>query len=147
MSEALESVASDLGLEVLPTPVAEENKPSVEDMAAHDYQKLIPVFLDKISFLSKKQLNRVIKAVVEYPLENNRPEFSFEAEKQAFFIAMNIFDCKFVLMKHVYETLQRKADSEKVIKELEMANATSSVVAQDSAASETTTNKDENNVN
>jgi len=63
-------------------------QPSVEDMAAHDYQSLIPVFYKYVDFMSKKQLRNLMKALVEYPLERDQPKLAFEDERKAFYFGM-----------------------------------------------------------
>jgi hypothetical protein len=95
--------------------------PSAEDMAAHDYQMLMPQFYDIIDFMPKKQLLRVIKAMVEYPLANDKPKFSYSSEARAFYTGMQINDCKFVLMRYVMELAKNKEAIAQLQKDLEEA--------------------------
>jgi hypothetical protein len=81
---------------------------SPEDMAAHDYKVLMPKFWDKIEPMSRRQQQRVFKALMEYPLENLTPRFSYNEEKEAFYLGIQVFDCKFVLMKAVMELASNK---------------------------------------
>lgn len=93
--------------------------PSVEDMAAHDYKNLIPVFYKYIDFMSKKQLKNLMKALVEYPLERDQPKLAYEDERKAFYFGMQIFDCKFVIMKAVMELAKNQENVRKLKAELD----------------------------
>lgn len=103
------SEADAIGGEATASP---PSGPSAEDMAAHDYQKLQPIFLDMITHMPKKQMVRVFKSIIEYPLETQAPKFSYEAEKRAFYVGMQLFDCKFIIMKAVLE-LTKDSDAMK----------------------------------
>ena len=93
-------------------------KPTVEDLAAHDYKNLIPEFYKKLSALtSNRQLTRVMAALVEYPLENGSPRFSYSQEREAFNVGMKIFDCKYILMKAVFE--MKKDEIQTMLKDME----------------------------
>ena len=92
----------------LASPPVEAEKPSIEDMAAHDYKFLRPELYKMLDTMPKKQLLRVVKAMVDFPLEDSKPKFSYEAEKNAFYLAVNILDCKFVIMKAVLELTKNK---------------------------------------
>jgi hypothetical protein len=82
---------------------AKQPEPSVEDMAAYDYQRLIPEFYKQIEELNKRSLKKVIIALIEYPLESQQFRWSYPGEKEAFNIGMRIFDSKYVIMKAVFE--------------------------------------------
>lgn len=79
-----------------------------EDMAAHDYQQLMPKFWALIEPMSRRQQQRVFKGLMEYPLESDLPRFSYKEEKEAFYLGLQINDCKFVLQKAVMELVQNK---------------------------------------
>ncbi len=102
------------------TPEAPESGPSPEDMAAHDYKILVPKFLELFAGLPKKQMFRVMKAMIEYPFEDQRPKFSYEMEKKLFHIGMSITDCAFVMKKYVLDHIQKTKGLEGV-KSLEEA--------------------------
>lgn len=102
--------------------VKEEPKVSPEDMAAHDYKNLQPKFWALIEPMSRRQQQRVFKALIEYPLEDNFPTFSYPEEKDAFYIGINIFDCKFIMLRHVMELTQNKEAMEEFKKDLETLN-------------------------
>lgn len=93
-------------------------EPSIEDMAAHDYRMLIPEFYRHVDFFSKKKLLNILKALVEYPLEQDQPKLSYDDEKKAFYLGMQIFDCKFILMKAVMELTKNKENLAKFTEEL-----------------------------
>jgi hypothetical protein len=101
----------------------EAPKYTPEDMAAHDYKRLMPKFWDKVEPMSRRQQQRVFRALMEYPLETNFPRFSYNEEKEAFYIGLTIFDCKFVLMKAVMELAASKEKMEEFKKDLEATQA------------------------
>ncbi len=95
--------------EVAPVSVeTKEQQPSVEDLAAHDYKKLLPRFKEKLHPLSRRQIERVVSALMEYPFENNAPTFSYPEERTLFYIGMQIMDTQFILKKAVFEMMQDK---------------------------------------
>lgn len=89
------------------TPSAVDG-PSFLDKAAHDYKTLIPQFYKCIDTFSKKQLHRIIEALIEYPLESDYPHLPFENEKQAFYLGMHIFDCKNLMLREALELTKNK---------------------------------------
>lgn len=107
------------GPEVVLPEAPEPAQPSVQDMAAHDYQTLMPIFYKRLEdCTSNRQLMRVIKALVEYPLGERRPKFSYQQEQDAFDVGMRVFDCKAILMKAVldmsHEEITKFINDEKV---------------------------------
>jgi len=82
--------------------MSEQPEAAVEDLAAHDYQQLLPQFKAKIEELSNRQLKRVTTALVEYPFEGGNPRFSYPQERELFLLGMKIFDCRYVLMKAAF---------------------------------------------
>jgi hypothetical protein len=109
---AAQSASSNSGEASIP-------QPSVEDMAAHDYQKLIPVFYKMIEFFSKKKLHALIEALIEYPLERDQHKLAYEDERLAFFYGMQIFDAKFVIMRAVLELTKNQENMLKFKQELD----------------------------
>lgn len=94
-------------------------QPSVEDMAAYDYQNLIPQFKEKLDELNTRSLIKVINALVEYPLAAQQFRWSYQHEKEAFNMGMKIFDCKFVIMRAVLE--MKKEEINKLLNETSTA--------------------------
>lgn len=90
------------------SPASEQASPSMLDKAAHDYKLLIPKFYECIEFFSKKQLHRMIEALIEYPLEMEYPKFTYENENKAFYLAMHIFDCKNLMLQEVLKLTKNK---------------------------------------
>lgn len=106
------SISTEAKVETQPEstgPVADAPQPSVEDLAAHDFRNLIPDFYKKLEPLSRRQVQKVLMALVEYPLETQELRWSYPEEKEAFYIGMQLFDCKFVLMRAVIELTRDKA--------------------------------------
>ena len=94
---------------------------TAEDMAAHDFQRLVPLFWQALEPLSRRQEQRVFMALVQYPLEGQFPKFSYPQESKAFLLGLQVFDCKFVLMKAVLELTANKEKMEKFNAELQEA--------------------------
>jgi len=91
-----------------PGEVKPEVQATAEDMAARDYQILMPKFWAKLEPMSRRQVQRVFHAIMEYPLASGYPSFSYPAEKEAFYLGIQIMDCKFVLQKAVMELVANK---------------------------------------
>lgn len=79
-------------------PPAEPER-AIEDVAAHDFQILLPMWRTKIEELSNRQLKRVVTALMEYPFERNEFKFPYPQEKELFKLGMQVMDCRYVLMK------------------------------------------------
>ena len=96
--------------------VEKKEEPSVEDMAAHDYEILVPKFKAKIEELSNRQLKNVVTALIEYPLASDKPQFSYPQEAELFYLGIQINDVKFVMMKAIMD--MKKEDIQKLAAEL-----------------------------
>lgn len=92
-------------------PVASpiNDKPSVEDIAAYDFQRLLPQFYEALKPLSRRVVQKVITALLEYPLMHKELKWSFPGEKRAFDLGMQIMDSKFVLQTAVMNIMKDKA--------------------------------------
>lgn len=99
--------------------IPEQQLPSKEDLAARDYQVLLPKFESKLLPMSRRQQQRVIMALLKYPLEDNKPHFSYTEEREAFYIGMQIQDCKLVLMNAVLDLMKDSDKMKKLNQELE----------------------------
>jgi hypothetical protein len=86
--------------------VPAEQQPSPEDLAAHDYKMLLPKFRDKLEPISRRQQQRVMNALIEYPFENDRPRFSYPVENELFYIGMQLLDCQFILKRACFELIK-----------------------------------------
>lgn len=106
LTQAFASVQPASAEEALEIPAAPAAQPSVEDMAAFDYQRLIPEFYKKIEELNNRSLKKVVAALVEYPLERSQFKWSYYQEREAFNLGMKLFDCKFVIMRAVLDLKQ-----------------------------------------
>ena len=107
--------------EALPEKAEEvkESQPSMEDMAAMDYQTLLPQFADAIEYLTKTAQKRVIMAILEHPLHNLYPSFNDERERKAFHIGAQISDCKFIIMRAAMELAQDQTAMKELNAEVE----------------------------
>lgn len=74
-------------------------KPAVEDLAARDYQTLLPEYHALADSVYFSQLRRVFNAIVEYPFADSSPKLNDSTERELFNIVSQLMDCKFVMMK------------------------------------------------
>ena len=92
------------------TPIVEQNaesakvtaeapKPAVEDLAARDYQTLLPEYHALADSVYFSQLRRVFNAIVEYPFADSSPRLNDSTERELFSVVSQLMDCKFVMMK------------------------------------------------
>lgn len=90
-----------------------------EDVAATVFHKYIEPFKDMVSKLSSKQLRRVIKYLVEYPIEEQKIRLPSNEEKATFYFGEQLLMAKMIMMYHTAEEVRR----ESVRKELEQKEA------------------------
>lgn len=100
------------------TPVVPQEKATPEDMAAHDFQFLLPKFWEAIEGLSMRAQGRVFRALMEYPLAEKFPSLPFENEKKAFYTGLQILDCKFILQNAVLALTKNKEKLDQFVGEL-----------------------------
>lgn len=101
--------------QVIEAAQTEEKKPAAEDLATHDFMTALPIFKKKAPNLSRRQLARVIEALIEYPLNDQPFRFSYPEEVELFKLGMVLLDSKFVLIKAGLEL--SKEEQEKLAKE------------------------------
>lgn len=77
----------------------EAPKPAVEDLAARDYQALLPEYHALADSVYFSQLRRVFNAIVEYPFADSSPQLNDRTERELFNVVSQLMDCKFVMMK------------------------------------------------
>lgn len=94
-------------------------EPSLEDKAAHDFKLMLPEFFKLVDTMPKKQLVRVFHAIMEYPLETQYPKLSFESERKAFYLGMQLQESKFILMNAVMKIMQDKEAAAKLKNDIE----------------------------
>ena len=75
----------------------------VADKTAMDFKIMLPLFKRHIAVLSNKAKDRVINAVLEYPLYDREPIFQSAKEKDLFDIGLRLIDAKTVMIQAVYE--------------------------------------------
>jgi hypothetical protein len=84
------------------------DKPSLVDLAAHDFMTLLPVFRETLNALSQKKIRRVVSCLFEYPFNQKEFRFSHPEESKAFNIGARLLDCKHVMMKAAFEMTQEE---------------------------------------
>lgn len=57
----------------------------------------LPRFIDLCNILPKKGLNRVVRAMIAYPLEDLQPNWKNPHEKEAYLIGLKLLEARFVL--------------------------------------------------
>lgn len=118
-----------------------------EAILARELALNLPQFKNMVDTLSNRQLRRVLKAIVEVPLNDTKYKATSEAERFIFKCADTILQCKFALMLRTYsesiETLQAASEGktlEEIQKETVEKEKSSDTITVDS------NNKGETNV-
>jgi len=93
----------------------ESEKPSIEDMAAQDFQTLLPMFKTSLSELTGSKIRRVVEYLFEYPFNEKEFRFSYPEESRVFNIGAKLLDCKHVMMKAAFE--MSKEERQQLLKE------------------------------
>ncbi len=95
---------------------AEDRPP--EEIASMMFAMYLPRFFTQVDTLSNKDLRRLVKALVETPLNDEPYKFHSPAAKEAFNIGVSLLDSKYVMIMHTYsegnnlEKLHEAATSE-----------------------------------
>ncbi len=79
---------------------AKNQKP--EDTASWFFQMIWPRYKERVAKLSNKEARRVLEAIVQWPLIDDRPTFSTEEGKEAFSLGSRLIDAK-TIMRDVVE--------------------------------------------
>jgi hypothetical protein len=94
----------------------EETKPSLNelaDRAAMDFKVMMPLFKRYIPVLSNKAKDRVVNAMLEFPLYDREPIFQTAREKDLFDLGLRILDAKTVMIQAAYSDKMKDALEEK----------------------------------
>ena len=126
-NKTLESDSGEQSQQAAPTAEDNTPKPTVEDIAAHDFTMLLPKFWEQVEGLSMRAQGRVFRALMEYPLAENFPNLPFESEKKAFYTGLQILDCKFILQTAVLNLTKNKEKLDQFKKELAEAKQATGV--------------------
>lgn len=73
-----------------------------EEVAATLFTLYLPRFHARVDGMSNKALRRLIKAIIEHPLEDKPYYLKEEDEKEAFAIANALLDSKYVMVFNTY---------------------------------------------
>lgn len=79
-----------------------QEQPSIEDLATHDYQLLLPQFAAQMEQVAGRKLKDVMAALAEYPLNEKQVHFSYPEQRELWEIGQKLFDCKFAIMRAVF---------------------------------------------
>lgn len=98
---------------------ARNQKP--EDTASWFFQMIWPRYLERVARLSNKEAKRVLEALVQWPLIDERPTFSSTEGKEAFSLGSRLIDAK-TIMRDVVELeklseIAAKGEAERLAKE------------------------------
>lgn len=98
---------------------AKNQKP--EDTASWFFQMIWPRYLERVARLSNKEAKRVLEALVQWPLIDERPTFSSTEGKEAFSLGSRLIDAK-TIMRDVVELeklaeIAAKGEAERLAKE------------------------------
>lgn len=108
-------------------PVIPTRELSPGEMAAKGFEAYIKVFKNVADRLSTKQLRKLVKALVEYPLQPENVDFSKEFGRsndkllaQAFYIGNKLFDAKHIMLTEIQymnamEEMQHRQDEQSTV--------------------------------
>jgi hypothetical protein len=103
----------------LESAMIEKAKSRSEDpaeVAATLFTLYLPRFHAIVDTLSNKALRRLIKAIIEHPLEDQPYHLKEQEEKEAFSIALALVESKFVMIMNTYndnlDTLVKASEDE-----------------------------------
>jgi DNA-binding HxlR family transcriptional regulator len=87
---------------------AEQMSPA--DMSAQFWMQFWPMYQANIATLSNKDCKRVLEAIVQWPLENEKPTFNSKQARDAFAIGLRLIDSKTIMRDTVeLEMLNKQA--------------------------------------
>ena len=78
--------------------------------AANMYGLYMPKFKQGVDMLSSKALRRLLKALIEYPLEETKYQHSTPLEKQLMAIGHAVLEAKFLMILQTYNTHMDKLE-------------------------------------
>ena len=119
----------------------QDNMPP-EDVAAHFFQIYYPGYVSLLGTLSNKDARRVAQHVVQWPLEDQYPDFHSNEAKQAFQLGIRLLDCKMIMkgvveMERVKEAQIMKQKNEQEAKEKASQTQDTVVVSEQVVESDT----------
>jgi hypothetical protein len=92
----------------------DEAKKRAEDptlVASAIYAMYTPKFIEAIDKLSLRKLRRLVKALVQYPINNKEYKMITPLEKEMFAAGNAILESKFLLILHSYSTSPEIAEA------------------------------------
>lgn len=86
---------------------------NAEDIAAGMFSLYTPKFKQAVDTLSSRQLRRLLKMLVEYPLNERDYQPKNDIEKNAFLIGNKLLEAKFMMILTTHFDLAEKTNEEK----------------------------------
>lgn len=83
-----------------------------EDLFAQYFHMYKPMFNNYLNALSQKQLRRLIRALIEYPLNETEFHHSKEEEKNALLIGEKLLHAKQMMIMHTLSEHYKKQEEE-----------------------------------
>lgn len=90
---------------------------SPADMSAEFWMQFWPMYSTAIQTLSNKECKRVLAALVQWPLEDEKPTFTSTAGKNAFALGLRLIDSKTIMRDTVELEMLNKRMQEQEAKE------------------------------
>ena len=97
-TQPVEVVSNETTIEVVPASEKSSPEMAALDVAAKHFELYVPQFKNRIKMMSKKQLQRLILHLAEYPLEKVPYRHSEKLEKDAFLIGDKLFQSKYMMI-------------------------------------------------
>ncbi len=106
------------------------NTPEV-NRAAYNFQNSMKLIKIRTRSLSKKSMERVFDAVLEFPLSKEEPKFRNQFEHELFILSLNALASKNQMMEAVIndqtQSLNKLKEAEEAMKKEEVTNGTSEI--------------------
>lgn len=86
---------------------------NAEDIAAGMFSLYLPKFKQAVETLSSRQLRRLLKMLVEYPLNEREYQPKNQVEKNAFLVGNKLLEAKFMMILTTHFDLAEKPNKKK----------------------------------
>jgi hypothetical protein len=92
------------------TTTSEQPKEVVapEDQAASTFHSMLPIWKRIRSTMSAKAKDRVMDAIIEWPLNEKIPKFQNKKEFELFKLGLTLLDCKSIMVSSVVQEKMKK---------------------------------------
>lgn len=107
-------------VETVVAPPAEEVKTiAPEEEAAQQFHSMFPMFLRKLDSIGGNAAKRVLRNIIEFPLNNSKLRFMDKGEEGLFALGLQLLSSNRIITDKVLAERQNKVESKEENKETE----------------------------